>query len=196
MNPEESMPARAFRVRDVFRHGAEPPPLRLIARQPWWPWLIVGIVGIGAFIGQIDASIVQLALPVLGQEFHAPLDSVSWVALSYPLTYAAFLPVSGRLSEMHGRKLLYLGGFLLFTIATTLCSTAANLAWLVAFRVLQGIGGALLGANSISILANAVGQARRARAMGFYAAAQAVGLGIGPALGGVLVGAYGWRSVF
>jgi EmrB/QacA subfamily drug resistance transporter len=192
----DTTPARGFRVHDVIRHGAEPPPLKFIARWPSYPWLIVGITCIGAFLGQLDASIVQLALPTLATVFHASLETVSWVALAYFLAFAAFLPIFDRLCELFGRKLLYLSGFLLFTLATTLCGSAANLAWLVFFRVLQGVGGSLLGANSISILVTAVSQARRGRALGIFAAAQAVGLSVGPAVGGVLVDAYGWRWVF
>jgi EmrB/QacA subfamily drug resistance transporter len=196
MSVGDTRPARGFRAGDIIRHGTEPPPLGVILRQPWYPWLIVGITCIGAFIGQLDASIVQLALPTLGTKFKASLEAVSWVSLAYLLAFAAFLPIFGRLCEMFGRKLLYLCGYLLFMIATALCGFASSLAWLVFFRVLQGIGGALLGANSISILVNAVGQSRRARGLGIFAAAQAVGISIGPVVGGVLLGAYGWRWVF
>ena len=185
-----------FRVADLFRHGAEPPPHPAIAGQPWWPWLIVGITCIGAFIGQLDASIVQLALPTLVDVFHDSLARVTWVALAYSLAFAASLPIFGRLCEMFGRKVLYLAGFLFFTIATALCGSAADLTSLITFRVLQGIAGSLLGANSIAILVAAAGPARRARAMGIFAAAQAVGLCLGPVIGGILVGAYGWRSIF
>ncbi len=196
MSVGDATPTRGFRPADVLRHGAEPPPLERIARLPWYPWLIIGITCIGAFIGQLDASIVQLALPTLGTVFKAALETVSWVALAYLLAFAAFLPIFGRLCEMFGRKLLYLCGYLLFTLASALCGFAPNLAWLVVFRVLQGIGGALLGANSISILVKAIGPSRRSRALGIFAAAQAVGVSVGPAIGGVLVGACGWRWVF
>ncbi len=196
MSIGDATPARGFRARDVILRGAEPPPLALIARLSWYPWLIVGITGIGAFMGQLDASIVQLALPTLKTRFDVSLETVSWVALAYLLAFAAFLPIFGRLCEIFGRKLLYLCGYLLFTAASALCGAAPNLAWLIVFRALQGIGGALLGANSISILVKAIGPARRSRALGIFAAAQAVGVSLGPAVGGVLVGAYGWRFIF
>ncbi len=185
-----------FRVVDLFRHGAEPPPLAVLAALPSWPWFIVGITCIGAFIGQLDASIVQLALPTLVDVFHASLAQVTWVALAYALAFAASLPMFGRLCEMYGRKVLYLAGFLFFTIATALCGSATDLPSLIAFRVFQGIAGASLGANSIAVLVAAAGPTRRARAMGIFSAAQAVGLCLGPVIGGVLVGSYGWRSVF
>ncbi|HTU54405.1 MAG TPA: DHA2 family efflux MFS transporter permease subunit [Acetobacteraceae bacterium] len=196
MSIGDATPTRGLRAHEIVRRGAEPPPLAAITRLPWYPWLIVGITCIGAFIGQLDASIVQLALPTLGTVFRASLETVSWVALAYLLAFAAFLPIFGRLCEMFGRKLLYLCGYLLFTLATLLCGFAPSLAWLIVFRVLQGIGGALLGANSISILVKATAADHRSRALGIFAAAQAVGVSLGPAVGGVLVGAYGWRFVF
>ena len=174
----------------------EPPPLALVARQAWYPWLIVGVACVGAFIAQLDASIVQLALPALSVEFQVTLNQVSWVPIAYLLTLAALLPVFGRLCEMWGRKLLYVAGFLLFTIASALCGLAENLGWLVTARLLQGVGGAMLAANSIAIMTAAVGQSGRARALGWFAAAQAIGLSAGPPIGGLLLGTLGWRWIF
>jgi EmrB/QacA subfamily drug resistance transporter len=185
-----------FHLRDMLRHGAEPPPAAFIVRRTWYPWLIVGVTCVGAFIGQLDASIVQLALPTLATAFDASLSAVSWVSLAYLLAFASCLPIFGRLCEMYGRKLLYLSGYLLFTVATVLCGLAPDLPWLVAFRVLQGIGGSILGANSIAILVKAVDSGQRGRAMGIFAAAQAVGVSAGPAVGGLLLGAFGWRWMF
>ena len=177
-------------------HLIEIPPLPVASRQTWYPWLIVGVCCAGAFIAQTDASIVQLALPFLAIEFKTSLVAVSWVAIAYLLALAAFLPVFGRLCEMFGRKLLYVGGFLLFAVSSALCGLAENLAWLVSARVLQGIGGAMLAANSIAIIVNAVGQSGRARALGYFAAAQAIGLSVGPPIGGLLLSTWGWRWVF
>jgi EmrB/QacA subfamily drug resistance transporter len=183
-------------LRTLGRLTAEPPPLAYFTRQLWYPWLIVGLVCIGAFIGQLDATIVQLALPTLGKTFDASLETVSWVSLAYLVAFASCLPIFGRLCEMFGRKSLYLIGYLLFVAASTLCGLASDLTWLIVFRVLQGIGGSLLGANSISILVRAVDEERRGRALGFFAAAQAVGMSAGPAVGGLLLGALGWHWVF
>ena len=196
MDAAEAKSTRGVRLRDVFLHGAEPPPVDIIARQGWYPWLVVGLTCVGAFIGQVDASIVQLALPHLGQVFHAKLDAVSWVSLAYLLAFASTLPVFGRLCQMFGRKLLYLIGYLLFTIASVLCGFAPDLASLIAFRVLQGVGGALLGANSIAILVKAVDPSRRGQALGYFAAAQAIGVSAGPIVGGLLLGALGWQWIF
>jgi EmrB/QacA subfamily drug resistance transporter len=176
--------------------SGEPEPSAVLLHQPWHPWLIVGLVCIGAFVGQLDATIVQLALPTLGRTFAVPLETVSWVALGYLVAFAAFLPIFGRLCQMFGRKSLYLLGYLVFMVATALCGAAQSMEQLIAFRVLQGAGGAMLGANSIAILVKAVDGEKRARALGFFAAAQAIGMSAGPALGGLMLGAFGWRWVF
>jgi EmrB/QacA subfamily drug resistance transporter len=174
----------------------EPAPLELATRQSWYPWLVVGVTCVGGFMGQLDASIVQLALPTFEREFDANLDSVTWVAIAYLLAYASLLPVFARLSETKGRKLLYIAGYATFTLASALCGMAPNLRLLVAFRILQGIGGALLGANSITILVKAAGPSKRGRAIGMFAAAQAVGISAGPVVGGLLLQKLGWRSIF
>jgi EmrB/QacA subfamily drug resistance transporter len=196
MSAEGATSRPDFRLRDLIRHGAEPPPAGFIARLSYYPWLIVGVTCIGAFMGQLDASIVQLALPTLGRVFDTSLESVSWVALGYLIAFASFLPIFGQLCEIFGRKLLYLIGFLLFTAASALCGFAPDLVSLTAFRILQGVGGAMLGANSMSLLIKATDQSRRPRALGVFAAAQAIGVSAGPAVGGFLIGTLGWPSVF
>jgi EmrB/QacA subfamily drug resistance transporter len=147
-------------------------------------------------MGQLDASIVQLVLPTLERQFDANLDAVSWVPIAYLLAFASALPVFARLSEIKGRKLLYLAGYALFTLASALCGMVSDLRFLIGFRVLQGVGGALCGANSITILVKAAGASRRGRAMGLYAAAQAVGISAGPVIGGLILQTLGWRWVF
>lgn len=175
---------------------AEPAPLAWLERQAWHPWLVVGLVSMGAFIGQLDATIVQLTLPTLGHTFDVSLQSVSWIALSYLAAFVAFLPIFGRLCEMFGRKTLYIFGYLIFIAASALCGFASSFEQLVFFRFLQGVGGSILGANSISILVKAVSPEQRGRALGWFAAAQAVGMSAGPALGGLLLATLGWQWIF
>jgi EmrB/QacA subfamily drug resistance transporter len=174
----------------------EPAPAQFFERRSYYPWLVVGTVCIGAFIGQVDASIVQLAMPTLEDAFDAPVHAVSWVAVGYVLAYAAALPVFARLAEIGGRKALYIAGFALFGLSSALCGLAPNLPLLIGFRLLQGASGGMLGANSLAILVAAAGPARRGRAVGVMAAAQAVGLSLGPALGGALISAFGRRAIF
>src|SRR5947209_11154403 len=159
-------PASIAALREAVRNGREPPPARIVARLKSYRWLVVGNVCVGAFMGQVDSSITQMLLPRLELEFDARLSSVSWVAVAYLLAMAAFLPIFGRLADMVGRKLLYTGGFLLFVLGSALCGLAPNLPVLIAFRVVQGIGAALLSSNSVAIVVAAAGPAQRGRALG------------------------------
>ena len=147
-------------------------------------------------MGQLDASIVQLAMPSLETAFDAPVNAVSWVAVGYMLAVACALPIFARLAEIAGRKTFFLSGFASFAILSTLCGFAPTLASLTGLRVLLGVGAAMTGANSVVILVTAAGPERRGRALGIMAAAQAVGFALGPTLGGLLLGTLGWRWVF
>ena len=178
-------------------------PLTRESRRPRWvrehpraPWAAVGAVCLGAFMGQLDASIVTLTYPQLQTEFNTGLGSVQWVSLSYLVVLAVLLVPVGRWADTRGRKLLYLYGFGLFSLASAACALAPSLGWLVAGRSFQAVGAALLQANSVALVVLSVPRSRLRTALGFQGAAQALGLALGPTLGGVLVGAYGWRSVF
>jgi EmrB/QacA subfamily drug resistance transporter len=147
-------------------------------------------------MGQVDASMTQMLLPRLEADFQARLSSVSWVAVAYLLAMASFMPTFGRLADMIGHKLLYTMGFLGFVAGSALCGFAPNLGMLVAFRALQGIGAALITANSIAIVVLAAGPQDRGRALGLQSAAQAIGLGAGPAIGGLILDTLDWHWVF
>jgi EmrB/QacA subfamily drug resistance transporter len=175
---------------------AERPPLACLARLPYYRWLVVGTVCVGAFLGQLDASIASLILPTLERVFQAPVAAVEWVALAYLLTLAALVVPVGRLADLLGRKALYTAGFAVFTAGSALCGLAPTLGWLIACRALQAAGAALLQANSVAIIAAAARPRELGRAVGIQGAAQAVGLAVGPSVGGLLIGALGWQWVF
>ena len=183
-------------LRAAAFEGREPPPLQAVARLSSYRWFVVGTVCIGAIMGQVDASMTQVLLPRLEVEFGARLSSVSWVAVAYLLALASFMPVFGRLSDMFGRKLLYTAGFLLFIAGSALCGYATTLPWLIFFRVLQAIGGALITANSVAIVVMIMKPEERGRGLGLQSAAQAVGLGAGPAIGGFILDTLGWQWAF
>jgi MFS family permease len=160
-------------------------------------WLAaVGTVCFGAFMGQLDASIVALTYRPIGHEFHASLDVVQWVSLGYLLALAGLLVPLGRISDRLGRKRVYLWGFGLFSIASLGCALAPDLGSLVTLRVVQGAGAAMLQANSIALVSTTAPRGRLRAALGLQAAAQAVGLALGPTVGGLLVQSVGWRWVF
>lgn len=174
----------------------EPPPIERLTRLPYYSWLIVGTVCVGAFLGQLDASIAGLVLPTLEETFAAPVADVTWVAIAYLVALAALVVPFGRLADLAGRKLLYTAGFGVFIVGSALCGLAPNLQWLIAFRVVQAVGAAMLQANSVAIITAAVVRRRLGRAIGVQGAAQAIGLSVGPSLGGLLIDALGWRWVF
>jgi EmrB/QacA subfamily drug resistance transporter len=158
--------------------------------------LAVAAVCIGAFMGQLDASIVTLAFPALERSFHAGVAAVSWVGLSYLLVLVATVAAVGRLSDMVGRKLVYLYGFAVFIVGSALCAAAPSLLALDVFRAVQAVGAAMLQANSVAIIALAVPRPRLGRALGIQGAAQALGLALGPSVGGLLLALGGWRLLF
>jgi MFS family permease len=160
------------------------------------PWLAVATVCFGAFMGQLDASVVTLAFPALQRQFHAGLAGVAWVSLAYLLALVALLVPVGRWSDRYGRKLVYLYGFVVFTAASAACGLAPSLLVLIGLRVVQAAGAAMLQANSVALVAASAPAGRRRAALGVQAAAQALGLAAGPVAGGLLVASAGWRWVF
>jgi MFS family permease len=177
----------------LLREPARP---TLIREHPMAPWLAVVTVCFGAFMGQLDASVVTLAFPALQRQFGVALAGVQWVSLAYLLALVALLVPVGRWSDRYGRKLVYLYGFVLFTAASAGCGLAPTLAVLVAVRVVQAAGAAMLQANSVALVATSAPAGRQRAALGLQAGAQAVGLALGPVAGGLLVASAGWRSIF
>jgi MFS family permease len=175
---------------------AERPPLPFLARSPNYRWAVVGTVCVGAFLGQLDASIAGLILPTLEEKLGASVAAVEWVAISYLLTLAALVVPFGRLADLVGRKMLYTLGFLVFIVGSALCGAAADLPSLIAFRILQAVGAALLQANSVAIITAAVDRRSLGKAIGIQGAAQAIGLAVGPSVGGLLIVQLGWQWVF
>ncbi|WP_083751940.1 MFS transporter [Saccharothrix sp. ALI-22-I] len=172
---------------------AESPRPRRVATWSGAPWLAVATVCLGAFLGQFDASVVTLALPALRDDFGA---SPEWVSLAYLLTLVALVAPIGKWSDRRGRKLVYLYGFVVFTGASAACALARDLDVLIAFRVVQALGAAMLQANSVALVVAAVPRERMRKALGIQATAQALGLALGPTVGGLLVEAFGWQWVF
>ncbi|MEV6210762.1 MFS transporter [Kitasatospora sp. NPDC051914] len=175
---------------------AERPRPRAIAGWRHAHWLAVGTVCLGAFLGQLTASITALVFPALERSFDAGFAAVAWVSLAYLLVLVALLAPVGRLSDTVGRKTMYLGGFAVFGLASLAAGFAGGLGTLVVCRAVQAVGGAMMQANSVALVARGVpGRAMRT-ALGIQAAAQALGLALGPTVGGLLVAHGSWRWAF
>jgi EmrB/QacA subfamily drug resistance transporter len=169
---------------------------RMVRDASFAPWLAVGTVCFGAFMGQLNASIVTLTFPALQHQFHASLAATQWVALIYLLALTGLLPVAGRLADAAGRKRLYIYGAAAFTLASVACALAPTMGLLIAFRAVQAVGAALLQANSVALVVSSVPADKVGPALGVQAAAQALGLALGPFAGGLLVASVGWHWVF
>lgn len=167
-----------------------------VRQSPNAHWFAVGGVCMGAFMIQLDASIVTLALRDLQVSFDAPLGAVQWVSLAYVLTLAALVTPLGRLSDAVGRKLVYLAGFTVFTLGSAACALAPSLPWLVAFRVAQAVGAAAIATNSVAVVTSSMPAGKLKAGLAVQSSVQALGLAMGPVVGGFLVGSFGWRSVF
>ena len=183
-------------VGDRPRWLVEPARPGWIRNHPHSYWFAVVTVCVGAFMGQLDASIVTLALPDLQRSFHAGLGAVAWVGLAYLVTLVGLVTALGRLADSLGRKLLYTYGFLVFIAGSALCAVAPSLGALDAFRALQAIGAAMLQANSVAIIYLVMPPERLGRGVGVQGAAQALGLALGPTIGGFLIALGGWRWIF
>ncbi|AMO99981.1 major Facilitator Superfamily protein [Collimonas arenae] len=149
-------------------------------------------------IVQLDITIVNVALPKIGSDLHAPVAALQWVVDAYTLGFAVFLLSAGALGDKFGSKKLFLAGFLLFALTSMACGLAPNVGFLNAARALQGIGAALLVPSSLAILNRACAHDKKllAKAIGLWTAAGGVSIAAGPVLGGLLLATGGWRSIF
>jgi len=152
---------------------------------------------LGVLMAQVDTSVVNLALTQIGAALHAPVNVLQWVVDAYNLVYASLLLTSGTLSDLYGRRLIFALGVGIFTIGSLICGLAPSDAILIAGRAVTGLGAALLLPTSLAILAvTYTDSAERAHAIGIWASCYGLALAIGPTLGGLLVQAAGWRSIF
>jgi EmrB/QacA subfamily drug resistance transporter len=153
-------------------------------------------VFLGTFMAPLDSSIVNVALPAIAADFSAGIVEVGWVVTAYLLMTSSLLLAAGRLGDTLGHKRVYIGGFVVFTVASVLCALAGSLGHLVAARALQAVGGSAMLATGPAILTDAFPPARRGRALGTIAVAVAIGLTAGPFFGGLLTAGPGWRWIF
>jgi EmrB/QacA subfamily drug resistance transporter len=167
-------------------------------RRVGYEWIALSVTTIGALMAAIDASAVIIALPTIMADLQADFITIMWVLLSYMLILAALVPVIGRLADMLGRKNLYNLGFIVFTIGSLLCGLSQPQfhGWdLIVYRMVQGVGGALLITNSAVIVTDAFRRGRVGFGLGVNGIAFSAGFLLGPVIGGVLT-SISWRLVF
>lgn len=154
------------------------------------PWPAFAAVAVGAFMSMLDASIVNVAMPTFADPSvmpHGSFAAANWVYVSFTLTSTATLLTAGRLGDVLGRRRVYVAGMLLFTLASGLCGIAPDVRFLIAARVLQAFGSAMLLSNGASLLVEAFPPEQRGRALGLFGTVVALGLSAGAPLGGLLL---------
>lgn len=160
------------------------------------PYLVLLAVASGLFMVVIDVTILNIALPSISRDMGASMAEVEWSVIAYTLTLTGLVPIFGRISDIIGRKKLFLSGVSIFALASLFCAESSAMEGLILGRVLQALGGAMITSNTLAIIADTFPEGKRGLAMGLQAILVSGGAAIGPSLGGFLVTNYEWHSVF
>jgi EmrB/QacA subfamily drug resistance transporter len=158
-------------------------------------WLLAVTIA-GSGMAFLDSTVVNVALPKIGEDLHASTSALQWILNGYLLTLASLILLGGSLGDRLGRRLVFQVGVVLFTLASLLCAVAPNVEFLIFARLIQGIGGALLTPGSLAIIEASFRPADRARAIGAWSGLGGVASAVGPLVGGWLIGAITWRAIF
>jgi MFS family permease len=158
-------------------------------------WLIAAAV-LGSGIAMLDGTVVNVALPAIGRELGGGLTGQQWVLDGYLLTLSALLLSGGAAGDRHGRRRVFIGGLVVFTAASLVCGLAPSIGWLIAARLVQGVGAAALVPGSLALIDAGVVEEDRGRAVGIWAGMSGVTTALGPFIGGWLVDTATWRWVF
>jgi MFS family permease len=159
-------------------------------------WKVLTITSVGLFMASLDLFIVNIAFPDLAKDFHgASLSSLSWVLNAYAIVFAALLVPAGRIADRVGRKRVFIAGLLLFAAASALCALAPSIPFLVAARVLQATGGAMMLPTTLGLILPAFPPEQRPLAIGIWSAVGGVAAALGPPIGGLLV-QLSWRWIY
>ena len=159
-------------------------------------WWVFGAIAIGTFVSVLDQTSVNLALPRIADHFDATIPVVQWVALGYILTTGSLLLPMGRLSDMIGRKRVYVIGFAIFIVGGILAGSSVTLLGLILSKILQGVGAAMVQANGMAIITSAFPASERGKVIGLFMTVVGLGAIAGPVVGGGIVEFFGWRYVF
>jgi EmrB/QacA subfamily drug resistance transporter len=159
-------------------------------------WLVLATTALGAFMGAVMFTAINVALPSLAVMFETDFGTVQWVVLAYLLATGALLPIIGRLADMLGKKRLFGLGYIIFTIGSLLCAVSPTIGLLIVFRGLQGLGAAFLTALSLAIITDTFPAEERGLAIGINGSVLSVGIVAGPTLGGFLIDFVSWQFIF
>ncbi len=173
--------------------GAAHASLTLASAQGRW---LLAVAVLGSGMAFLDTTVVNVALPSIGRELHASTNELQWVLNGYLLTLASLILLGGSLGDRFGRRRVFVIGAVMFASASLLCALAPTIAALIAARLLQGIGGALLTPGSLAMIEASFCRQDRPRAIGAWSGMTGVASALGPLLGGYLVGAVSWRTAF
>jgi EmrB/QacA subfamily drug resistance transporter len=160
------------------------------------PWLVLLSVGSGLFMVVVDTSILNIALPQIAASLETGMSGIQWTLIAYTLFMTALVPLVGRVSDVIGRKRLFVAGLATFALGSLLAALSPTILWLIGSRLVQAAGGALITANTLAIITDTFPEGKRGVAMGVQAILVSGGAAIGPTLGGFLVTQFGWQAVF
>ncbi|KLK93626.1 MFS transporter [Microvirga vignae] len=158
-------------------------------------WVLVSL-SLSVLLPALGTSIANVGLPALAQALHASFQQVQWIVLAYLLTITVLIVSLGRLGDIVGRRKLLLIGIALFTAASTLCGVTSTLWQLIAGRIVQGLGAAVMMTLAMAFVGETVPRAKTGSVMGLLGTMSAIGTALGPSLGGVLISGFGWRAIF
>jgi EmrB/QacA subfamily drug resistance transporter len=160
------------------------------------PWVVLAVLSLGFFMTLLDLTIVNIAIPDMVARLDASLDQILWITNAYTLALAVLMITSGRLGDLRGKKNLFVGGVVVFTLASLACGLARDPAQLIAFRAVQGVGAAMLLPQTLSLVVDVFPPGKRGAALGVWGVVAGVSGAAGPTVGGLLVTRLDWRWIF
>ncbi|NJN83706.1 MAG: MFS transporter [Caldilineaceae bacterium] len=159
-------------------------------------WMVLATVAVSILVATASAGIVNVALPTLVTELNSTFAAAQWVILIYVLTQATLMPIIGRLGDIVGRKPIFVSGYIVFGVGSLLCGLAPTIYWLIGFRIIQAVGGAMMLTLGFALIVEAFPASERGRAVGSVSIFSSTGTVLGPVIGGLMLSSLDWRWLF